>query len=58
MTCSINIYRASGQWCYAAWISREYDHSDTLEASSEEEARAEVLAMFPGADVRRVADVM
>lgn len=50
----INIYRSSNTWCYAAWLGGDYDHSDTLDADSEADAEAEVLTMFPGADVRRV----
>lgn len=55
---AVKIYRHGGVWCYAAWLDGEYDHSDSMpDADSEEDARAEVLAMWPDASVRRVDDV-
>lgn len=54
---TVCIYRAAGQWCYAARDVDGHDHSDTLDATTGAEARAEVAAMFPGAAIRRVADV-
>jgi hypothetical protein len=51
-----NIYRNSGAWCYASFVDGEYDHSDTIDADSEAEARAEIATLLPGAEVRRVAD--
>ncbi len=53
----VNIYRDGQTWCYAAWCGNDYDHSDTLDAESEDEAREEVAAMWPAADIRRVDDV-
>ena len=53
----VNIYRSSGEWCYAAFLGREYDSSGSLESDSECDSIAEVLRMLPGATVRRVADV-
>lgn len=54
----VNIYRSAGQWCYALWIDGEHDHSDTLpDCDSEEEARADVVAMWPDATIERVDDV-
>ena len=56
----VGIYRASGEWCYAAFRGKEFDCSDTLDVSvsaEEPEARAEALRLFPGADIRRVEDI-
>ena len=52
----INIYRNRGEWCYSAWTTDEFDHSDTLDADSEDEARTEVASMFPDAEINRVFD--
>ena len=54
----INIYRHGKTWCYAAWNSDgEHDHSDTLEVSTEAEAREEVGRVFPDGEIKKVADV-
>ena len=54
----VNIYRHGGVWCYAAWIDGAFDHSDAMpDADSEEDARAEVLAIWPDASVRFLDDV-
>ncbi len=56
----INVYRADGEWCYAAWADEGFDHSDPLGiADSEPEvvAMAEARRQFPGAEVHRVDDV-
>jgi hypothetical protein len=52
----INIYRIEDMWYYAAWVGREFDHTDTLGAETAREAREEVEAMFPGAKVRRLKE--
>lgn len=60
MTIKINIYRAGGEWCYAAFDGDEYDHSDAIGVTdevSEDEARAEMSRQFPEAAIERVADV-
>ncbi len=53
----VNIYRSGGAWYFSAWVDDEYDTNDVLEADSETDARAEALALYPGATVKRVADV-
>jgi hypothetical protein len=52
----VNIYRNAGVWSYALWIGGECDHSDTLDAESEAEARAVAAEQFPGAAIARVSD--
>ena len=49
----VKVYVYDREWCYSAWIGGEWDHSDTLNAESEDEARAEVAAMFLGATIDR-----
>ena len=41
-----------GTWYYALWIDGEYDHDDELAAQTAAQARAEVLALWPDADVQ------
>lgn len=53
----VNIYRDGATWCYSAWVGRDHDHNDTLEADCEDLAREEVAARFPAAEIRRVADL-
>ncbi len=38
-------------WAYRADDEGGYDHSDTLDADTEEEAKAEIAAMFPAAKI-------
>lgn len=52
----VNIYRNDGVWAYALWVDGEFDHSDTLDADTEEQAFAAAASMFPGADVERAGD--
>lgn len=56
MTKQVNIYRNRNKWAYALWVDGEFDSSDSLDAETEAEARTEAVRLFPGADVRRVAD--
>lgn len=51
---AVNIYRDGAVWCYRADTAEGYDHSDTLDAETLAEARAEILAMFPDATVTRI----
>ena len=53
----VNIYRAGGEWCYAASTADGYDHSDGIDAGDEATADAAVRAMFPAATIERVGDV-
>jgi hypothetical protein len=54
----VTIYRDGSAWCYAAWVGREHDHNDTLpDAATEADARRELAAMFPSAEIARVNDV-
>lgn len=56
----INIYRASGAWCYSAWTADGFDHSDELDVpdgASEREARDEAAKLFPAATIARVDDI-
>jgi protein tyrosine/serine phosphatase len=55
----VNIYRRNDEWCYSAWAweRQEFDHSDTVgcpDNATEDEARAELAAMFPAATITRV----
>ena len=50
----VNIYLDGNVWCYAAWTAEGHDHNDTLDAGTEQEARAEIAAMWPGARVALV----
>lgn len=57
---TINVYRAGAEWCYAAFVSGGYDHSDTVgieDSASEAEAMAEMAEQFPQAKLRRVEDL-
>lgn len=56
MSKQVNIYRNRNQWAYALWIDGEFDSSDTLDAETESEARAEATALFPDAEIGRVED--
>ena len=51
---AVNIYRDGAVWCYRADTAEGYDHSDTLEAETLAEAKAEILALFSGAMVTRL----
>lgn len=53
----VNIYRAGETWCYSAWVGRDHDHNDTLEADCADLAREEVAARFPASEIQRVADL-
>lgn len=60
MVTKVNIYRSKGEWCYAAWSGEEFDHSDPIgvpDSATEAEAKAEMAAQFPGAEIRRGEDV-
>lgn len=48
----VNVYSEGGVWFYALWVGAEYDHSGVLEAQTKGQAQAEVLAVWPDADVR------
>ena len=57
---TINIYKAWSKWCYSAWTSYGFDHSDTLgcpDDTPDSEAHDEAAWQFPEADIARVADV-
>ena len=55
----VNIYKDGKVWCYAVWIDGQYDCNGTLAAASttEEQAKSDVLSIFPGANVTRVSDL-
>lgn len=55
---NVTIYLDGDVWCYAAWLGDvrgELDHTDTLDASTEREARAEIEAIWPGVRVTLIA---
>lgn len=56
---NVNIYRdETGRWYFAAWAGFEFDCTDEMDdVESESEATAWVHALWPEAQVRRVADL-
>lgn len=59
MITRVNIYRAAGEWCYAAFDDDGFDCSDTIgcfDDASEDDARADIAEMFPDAEIRRLSD--
>lgn len=57
----VNIYRASGEWCYAAFtLDGGFDCSDTIgvdDDAREDEAREAIRVAFPGIAIKRVGDI-
>jgi hypothetical protein len=52
----VNFYRVGNRWAYSAWTGSECDHCDMLDAETAAEARAEVEALFPAAQILRLGD--
>ena len=55
----INIYRHDGEWCYAIFMSGDFDSSDTIGCAndaSEDDAHTVMAEQFPAATIVRVPD--
>ena len=62
MTTQVNLYRSNGKWCFAAWIGREFDCSDTVgcanNADYEDVVRyMESIGLYENAVYTQVADI-
>jgi hypothetical protein len=59
---NVNIYQVeeSGDWYYAAFAGAEYDECSEVDVpwdATEDEARAEMRKVYPGAVINRVEDI-
>jgi len=60
MEAIVNIYKRDGEWAFARFDEDGFDCSDTIGCgahATEDEARADVAAMFPGEKIERVGDI-
>lgn len=57
---TVNIYRYGTDWCYRADDANGFNHADVIDlddGATEDDARAEIAKHFPGAEIKRVADL-